>query len=356
MSQETSEWLNQNVLIGLESKRGKAWHWRKSDQGDQSNHYPEGIPVEEVERRLFHWEPLRANLVAEVELDDAEGFEEANGINALGEPIVTVPIPGRVAIIRSDTRETLGVFKDTYQEHPYKEWLLDFVSELLGGHVVISSAGLLKKGGQAWVEISMDETFKDDLTGFEYLPNLLCYTSLDGTLSTNYKEVITSTVCDNTFGQARAEQGNRAYRRKHSKYSVADLEKARQELGLELVAESWVEDLHSLAKMDVSKVQFNDWLNLYVPEPDTDHGRTLARADEKRSTIIKLWTSDERVSPWAGTALGVLQAVNTYEQHESDVHAGTIRAERNMNQILTGVMEKKDIAAMELLNGVLANG
>ncbi|AXN53645.1 hypothetical protein HOT82_gp083 [Gordonia phage Ronaldo] len=356
MSQESSLWLNRNVLIGLEEKRGKAWHWRKADQGDESNHYPMGIPMEEVERRLFNWEPLRASIVAEVELDDAEGFEEANGINHLGEPVVTVPIPGRIAIVRSDTRETLGVFKDTYQEHPYKEWLLEFVAQLLGDHIVISSAGLLRNGGQAWVEVSMDETFKDDLTGFEFMPNLLAYTSLDGTLSTNYKETVTSTVCDNTFGQARAENnGNRSYRRKHSKYSVADLETARAELGLEFISNSWTEDLHSLAKTDVSKKQFSDWLNLYVPEPDTDHGRSLARADVKRNSIIKLWTSDERVSPWAGTALGVLQAVNTYQQHESPVYEGTIRAERNMNQILTGKMDKLDMEAMELLNQVLAS-
>ena len=58
MSQETSEWLNQNVLVGFTSKRGNAWHYKESDQGDEPNHYEMNIPVEDVERRLFYWDAV----------------------------------------------------------------------------------------------------------------------------------------------------------------------------------------------------------------------------------------------------------------------------------------------------------
>jgi len=46
-------------------------------------------------------------------------------------------------------------------------------------------------------------------------------------------------------------------------------------------------------------------------------------ADTKRDSLTTLYRSDPRVSPWAGTAHGVLQAVNTYEHHE-----GVVRGER----------------------------
>ena len=45
MSKETQEWLNRNVLIGYTERRGNAWHYRASDQGDEPNHYPGAIPL-----------------------------------------------------------------------------------------------------------------------------------------------------------------------------------------------------------------------------------------------------------------------------------------------------------------------
>ncbi len=46
-------------------------------------------------------------------------------------------------------------------------------------------------------------------------------------------------------------------------------------------------------------------------------GRALTLADSKRQSLQHLYRTDPRVAPWAGTAHGVLQAVNTYHHHES---------------------------------------
>jgi hypothetical protein len=53
MSKETIQWLNTQTLIGMTEKRGNAWHYRAEEQGDEPNHYPLAIPVEDVKRRLF---------------------------------------------------------------------------------------------------------------------------------------------------------------------------------------------------------------------------------------------------------------------------------------------------------------
>ena len=55
MSRETLQHLNTNTLIGHTSHRGTAWHYRAEQQGAESNHYPDAIPVEDVKRRLFDW-------------------------------------------------------------------------------------------------------------------------------------------------------------------------------------------------------------------------------------------------------------------------------------------------------------
>jgi hypothetical protein len=76
-------------------------------------------------------------------------------------------------------------------------------------------------------------------------------------------------------------------------------------------------------------------------------------ADRKRDGLQRLYRHDQRVAPWAGTAHGVLQAVNTYEHHEVSPR-GTDRAERNMLKTVTGEFGKSDRATMSTLQQVLA--
>lgn len=51
MSKETLTTLNTNTLISHTATRGTAWHYRADLQGDAPNHYPDAIPVEDVQLR-----------------------------------------------------------------------------------------------------------------------------------------------------------------------------------------------------------------------------------------------------------------------------------------------------------------
>src|SRR5215467_11157674 len=68
MSQETSWWLNNMTLQGFTDKRGTAWHYMESEQGAEPNHYPGAIPVPDVKRRLFDWEPVTGEVQHKVKL------------------------------------------------------------------------------------------------------------------------------------------------------------------------------------------------------------------------------------------------------------------------------------------------
>jgi hypothetical protein len=63
-------------------------------------------------------------------------------------------------------------------------------------------------------------------------------------------------------------------------------------------------------------------------------------------------TTDDRVAPWAGTAHGVLEAVNTYEHHEG-IHRGATRAECNMLRTVTGAFGDIDRKTWSTLAKVL---
>lgn len=75
-------------------------------------------------------------------------------------------------------------------------------------------------------------------------------------------------------------------------------------------------------------------------------------ADRKRDTLQQLYARDVRVTPWAGTAHGVLQAVNTYAQHHGVVR-GDHRAERNQLKTLTGEFAQVDRTTLRTLIRVM---
>jgi hypothetical protein len=68
----------------------------------------------------------------------------------------------------------------------------------------------------------------------------------------------------------------------------------------------------------------------------------VALADKKRARVRHLYLSDERASTWWGTALGVVQAFNTYQHHDSTVRGVGHRAERNMMNVIDGATAKAD--------------
>jgi hypothetical protein len=73
--------------------------------------------------------------------------------------------------------------------------------------------------------------------------------------------------------------------------------------------------------------------------------RSAGIAERKRQALGRLWNHDARVSPWRGTAWGVVQAVNTYVHHEQTVR-GAARAERNMLRAVDGGIDQLDTATL----------
>ena len=143
MSRETLTHLNTQTLIGYTSKRGQAWHYRADHQGAEPNHYEHAVPVADVRRRLFHWSPVEADVQA-VTIDETG--------------VQTFTDPTRKAIVRPDTGAILGIFRTGYKVHDYDQWLINNVEGILDADLHIGSAGLLRGGAVAWVQVEMADT------------------------------------------------------------------------------------------------------------------------------------------------------------------------------------------------------
>lgn len=341
MSQETLNWLNTMTLVGFTEKRGNAWHYRADEQGSESNHYIGAIPLADVERRLFNFDVTPSAIYVPRLSADGVDFAE---------------VPGRKAMMTSDTQEVLGIFKDGYQGHSYREWLLENVATILDDDLNIGSAGLLRNRAQAWVQVEMPESIETPGLGVTFRPNLLACTSFDGSLATTYKRTVTVVVCDNTMSAGLSERGQ-TYKVKHSKYSGARIGDAREALDIvHTIADDFAAELDRLCNWEISDGAWGKFLDAYVPVPDAeDNRRGNTVATDKRSTLNALYRHDDRCAPWMGTAFGVLQTTNTYAHHFAQVRGGTPRAVRNMENVVTDKFANADAQVLSLLESVSVN-
>jgi len=339
MSSETSEWLNQNVLVGMTAERGNAWHYKASSQGAEPNHYVGEIPIEDVRRRLFYWQAEAVPMWVDVPRDK----------QAVLGPMVHVP--NRVAIIRNDTHAVLGVVSPSYHPHQYDEWLLKSVANLLDDDLVIGSAGLLKGGAIAWTQVEMPENFR--IADVEFRPNLLATTSFNGSIATTFKRTVTIVVCDNTRNTALREHGDTVSVR-HTSKSMLRLGDARSALSIvHQMGDEFSQEIETLLAMKVSDREFTRFVEAHVPVNDDESKQAVTRAENVRFEFLNLWQNDVRVAPWRGTGFGVMQAVNTHRQHIRPTRGDTMLVERTMMDSLTGKTKMADQQAMRLLTTVL---
>lgn len=345
MSRETLEWLNENTLIGFTDKRGHAWHYRAGSD----NHYTGAVPVADVERRLFNWTAEESPLYVGRQIGNRE--------------LSHVEIPGRKAIVRSDTGHVMGIFTDGYRPHQYGEWLIDNVSKILDDGLSIGSAGLLKGGAVAWVSVEVPDTITTP-EGVAFRPNLLATTSFNGSVATTYKPVVTNVVCDNTMQAGLSEDG-RVFKVRHSSKSLGRTTAAREALGIVFdVGEAFERQVKELCAVDFTDRQFESLIEQFAPYPEkydpavTTQAKGVAAAtacaDAKRDEYRHLWTGDDRVSPWRGTAFGAWQALNTYSHHVGRTNGDTIRQERNMLRAVDGTTAKADSEALSAIMALTA--
>lgn len=324
MSQETSKWLHDNVLVGFEEKRGKAW-WNRSGKDSQGrpNHFNGPVPTERV-NDLFGWRAL--SLPFSIKLPE---YITPDGVNGARR----IEVPGRIAVVREDTGDVLGVFKDSYETHQFSEALVDNVSGIVDeskGDLAIGSAGLLKNGAVGWLQLDMPENMTT-VNGVEFRPHLLATSSHDGTLATTYVRTVTAVVCDNTLTAALGEGGDRV-KIKHSKYSALALGRARDVLGIvHGIGDEFAREVAALSKIKVSAAAFSRFVTAWAPMPEDaeKNKRAATVAENKRAALTEMWKGDPRVTPWKGTGFGVVQAVNTYGIHSAALRNGSKDEGRN---------------------------
>lgn len=337
MTEETYEWLNENTIMGFGDKHGETW-WPRDPAFN--NLYPDAVPFEVAQEFFGRWRPVSVDVFAHDE--DGNLFGDSDGAQ-----MIYRHQPGS-----SLHRKRLGIHENGYQIHDRVKWLLENVSTVLNGGLAIASVIEIKSGKVAAVQVEMPETIEHS-SGEKIRPFLAAVTSLDGSLRTTYKEGLTRIQCDNTLRMFFTEK-TRFAAFKHSKNSTNEFTVQGVREALDLMQKASAEDIRAMEELLATSVDPHQWdtfLNLYIPMPEDD-GSKKTRAENKRNEFQELWTNDDRVAPWSGTAWGVLQTVNTYQTHIATVKK-VGRVERQWENFLTDKTAKTDNTAMEMLTAAL---
>jgi phage/plasmid-like protein (TIGR03299 family) len=337
MSRETLNWLNNNVLVGFTEQRGNAWHYRQGSD----NHYTGPVPIEDVRKRLFDWEAVESPVLLGETVTDADG-----------DSTVTLPgpvLPAYKAISHSKTGRVFQIAKQGWTPHNYDEWLLTNVEHMLDDDLQIGTAGLLRGGGQAWVQIEVPETM-EFAGGLKARPFLLAYTSLDGSLATTYGGSVTSTVCDNTLTIASGQHGGFRHKVRHSSKSLGRIQDVREALGIvHTFADEFGKQVEELLNQHITDRQFDKLVADMVPFPE-DPKKAMGAynaAVKKRQHLTDMYRFDVRAASWRGTAFGAWAAFNTFDQHETKLRAETNRVERNARRMLEGQQRNLDATILD---------
>ncbi len=111
-----------------------------------------------------------------------------------------VEIPGRSAIVRTDTRAVLGICSSDYSPLQNRE-AFSFFDSAIGEGVRYETAGVLGKGERIWLMARLPGEFRvagDDT----FLPYLLLSNSHDGSETVRAKCTAVRVVCQNTLSAA----------------------------------------------------------------------------------------------------------------------------------------------------------
>lgn len=361
MTEESIEWLNENVLFGNTDLR-KTWNRSMSWSTDRpwfadesyENAYPGPIPVQDVLDKLFYWKPVEAELTVRIPVPD---FDVADGMADDGTYYRNMVIPDRKAIMRPDTATVLGVFKSGYQVHDPEQWFFHNVADLLDdGELNISSAMQLKGGAVSCVALELPEDM--EVAGAGALrPCLMAFTSSDGSLATGYATRLLRPECDNSMRASLSGEGT-TIKFKHTSGSLRHIGSAREALGLVYKAgedaEQW---FNMLADVDVTDSKFRQIVHglVTIPDPVVEKGkvanqRSITMATAKHDDLWNLWTTDRRAAPWRGTLAGAFHAVNTWHEHVNTQDNLSVR--RQFAGSLDGTFDKADAAFWQVVQGL----
>lgn len=312
---------------------------------EEARTYDGAVPLADAEE-LLSYPVTEAHLTATYMDDD--------GVSA-------IDVTDRKAIVRTDTNQVFGIFKNGYKIHSAVEWLLNNVGLITDGGFDVATVAITNGGARILVQAQAPDMRVATAPGaepVEHRPWISAATSHDGTIATTYGVGTRLLICENELslpGFRRFIKGlENLYKVRHTSGSLSRIGEVRQALGLEFVGDQLGDEFEAefrkLASTYVSDSQWNEFVKAYTGVDKAKEGRSKTMAENKVKVLNNLWRTDERAASWRNSAYGILAALNTAQQYEFGADKG--RTERNLNNVITGKREQFDANILRMLETV----
>jgi phage/plasmid-like protein (TIGR03299 family) len=232
--------------------------------------------------------------------------------------MLTEPLSGFRAIVRTDTDRVFQVASDRYQPVQNRE-IVDFFREFCeAGHATVETVGALRDGAVIWALAKLNGGSSATLAGGDELRGyMMLATSHDGSLKTIGKPTQTRVVCGNTLSIALGER-SATYSLKHSsKFTEAQRDAAKRVMGMAIENIAATNDLAAqLAAATLDHVGWMEFMGKLLGEDGLIDAKTanLSRvaADIQESTIA---SPGSALVSARGTLWGAVNGVTHYVDH-----------------------------------------
>jgi phage/plasmid-like protein (TIGR03299 family) len=276
-------------------------------------------------------------------LDWTVSLRPVTTVDGDGQP---VELPDHRAVVRDDTGAPLGVVGRDFHPHQPADVLelARLTVDAVGSDAQVETLGSLRGSRIVFATIALpgDVTIAGDV----HLPRLVWATGMDGTLATRAVSTMVRAVCANTL-RASFRSARTTWSARHTASLAGRAGDVRHALRLAWSnADSFAAEVDALCRQHVDDADAARVLTGLWPDNPDAGARARTRAARARNAVSSLYRDDDRVAAWYGTAWGLLQAVNTWEQWHAPTR--TDRGERTLVQLLAGTRTRTDRAA-ELL-------
>lgn len=270
-----------------------------------------------------------------------------------GEPIMVkreIEVPGKMATYRvhpetSEYQFLGGIVSPKYPVFNNREVFCDWADSMLQvGRPTVAAAGALFEGRQAFMSFKLPREIKvggQDSTELW----LLAHTSHDASAPATIAVTPLRTVCANTCRYNLVNARSR-WTLRHTANARAKVATIAKDLQLaNEYADQWETLANQLVDAPMTTREFEKITDaLFAPEgnPTDWSKRTADTWDQKRGTLLRLWTTDDTQAAIRNTAFAAVQAVGEFCDWETKV-AGKKGTEADTARFWRSLDEEKSV-------------
>ena len=267
-------------------------------------------------------------------------------------------VPGMIGLRRSTDHKILGIHTEGYVENQPREmfeWGWDIVeasmTEGAQSAAVWETGGSLAGGKKIFAMIKMPETVT--ISGDQHVPYLGLADSYDGSLARRAWMTFVRVVCSNTLDWSWSGAITKISIR-HTLNSEARIAAARETLGISYSnLDTFTREVEEMMNQEVTDSQFRLLVRDLFPVPKDATQKQTTNTYRRRSTVFKVYDTSRTIGQYRGTAWGVLNAVQEWEQWSArgatSAKTPTDVANGQLKRMVTGTWPTTNRAAKQLI-------